>query len=395
MHRFWILLGLGLCASTAAIKLHSTQRRLIDLEQRPRVDPAKIVELRTQIAEVEGQVTRTLEEIAALRREGAHANELDSRLGKLESGLGAASNALGEQRAKLDRVEIVQDEVPRSVDSQLEGLRKGVEDEVHKLENLARSTRGLAETTHEDLAVLEKGLERDKDRMWRELVGPVVQLQGDDTVGSGVLLESEAIPGTSDFRTYVITAWHVVRDIQKDDQHPVPIPVTIYGQGRRIWPETAELLKYDATIDVALLKLNTTHAVECGARLATRDELAQSKIFEQIYAVGSPLGNDPIPTFGEIADTNHVVDGNRYWMISAPTYIGNSGGGIFDAQNHGLLGIFSKIYTHGTLRPTVVPHMGLVTSMETIYDWLEHVGYAELETRAKDVQARIATATKR
>jgi hypothetical protein len=90
--------------------------------------------------------------------------------------------------------------------------------------------------------------------------------------------------------------------------------------------------------------------------------------------VGCPLGNDPIPTFGEIADTHHEVDGNHYWMINAPTYIGNSGGGIFSSSDHELLGIFSKIYTHGNLRPTVIPHMGLVTPLTAVYDWLEEVG---------------------
>ena len=46
---------------------------------------------------------------------------------------------------------------------------------------------------------------------------------------------------------------------------------------------------------------------------------------------------------------------------------------------HELLGIFTKIYTHGTLRPTVVPHMGLATPLPLVYDWLEQVGFAQLE----------------
>ena len=114
------------------------------------------------------------------------------------------------------------------------------------------------------------------------------------------------------------------------------------------------------------------------------------RIFDSIYAVGCPLGNDPIPTSGEIADTNHRVDGNTYWMISAPTYIGNSGGGIYDAKSGALLGIFSKIYTHGNLRPTVVPHMGLVTPMSQIYDWLESKGYAKLAAIEGESGERVA-----
>jgi hypothetical protein len=113
-----------------------------------------------------------------------------------------------------------------------------------------------------------------------------------------------------------------------------------------------------------------------GARLAGHDELGRVDTFDTVYAVGCPLGNDPIPTSGEVASTTHVVDGIRYWMISAPTYIGNSGGGIFDARTHKLIGIFSKIYTHGSARSTIVPHMGLATPMPVIYEWLDRSGHA-------------------
>jgi hypothetical protein len=116
------------------------------------------------------------------------------------------------------------------------------------------------------------------------------------------------------------------------------------------------------------------------------------RVRHHVLAHLCPLGNDPIPTFGEIADTHHVVDSSHYWMISAPTYIGNSGGGIFDAETHELMGIFSKIYTHGSLRPTVVPHMGLVTSLTTIYDWLDTVGYASLVPAEGAVRAQTASA---
>ncbi|HEX6882936.1 MAG TPA: hypothetical protein VF530_06120, partial [Planctomycetota bacterium] len=93
---------------------------------------------------------------------------------------------------------------------------------------------------------------------------------------------------------------------------------------------------------------------------------------------------------GEIATCSHHVDGQVYWMINAPTYIGNSGGGIFDADTHELLGLFSKIYTHGSLRPTIVPHMGLVTPLDRVYDWLVQVGHGELvpeESRAEEARA--------
>ena len=63
---------------------------------------------------------------------------------------------------------------------------------------------------------------------------------------------------------------------------------------------------------------------------------------------------------------------------------------MFDARTHELLGIFSKIYTHGSIRPTVVPHMGLATSLIPIYDWLDKVGYASLEPARVSAQTASA-----
>ena len=156
---------------------------------------------------------------------------------------------------------------------------------------------------------------------------------------------------------------------------------------------TASLLCREVKMDAALLRLNTRKRLDHGATLATHEDLDSRRVFHNLYAVGCPLGNDPIPTFGEIADVRHVVDGESYWMISAPTYIGNSGGGIFDAENHRLLGVFSKIYTHGALRPTVVPHMGLVTPLDAIYGWLETVGFAHVIPGKDDaVDTQVASA---
>jgi S1-C subfamily serine protease len=154
--------------------------------------------------------------------------------------------------------------------------------------------------------------------------------------------------------------------------------VQIYHEDGTTRQEKARLLAHDPKVDVALLELVTSDALEFGARLAPRSRLAGASTFDQVVAVGCPLGNDPIPTRGEIATCQHEVDGERYWMINAPTYIGNSGGGIFDSRTHELLGIFSKIYTHGSLRPTIVPHMGLVTPMAKVYDWLAQVGHGEI-----------------
>ncbi len=141
---------------------------------------------------------------------------------------------------------------------------------------------------------------------------------------------------------------------------------------------TATLIGHDVPLDAALLCVNSTEQFPVGAALPTRQRLNEARVFDSIVAVGCPLGNDPIPTRGHLSDLYHSVSSERFWMISAPTYIGNSGGGIYSDSSHELLGIFSKIYTHGAIRPTVIPHMGLVTPLEEFYDWIDGSQLAEV-----------------
>jgi S1-C subfamily serine protease len=395
MHRASILIVLGLSTSILAFSTYQgLSTRLAQLERAPRVDPEELRKLRLQISADEDRVAAALKELDRLRSTPERTAKLDACLSALTVELDEAACALRSQDARLAEWERVKNEFgPNALDARLREYRDGVEDRFRRVDEVTQTALGLAKGVQTEIARVESGLERDGQRMWNDLVGPTVQLMGDETVGSGVLLASEPLPEGDEWRTYLITAWHVIRDIQAGPENAhVPIPVTIFRPDKTTQPETAELLQFDAGLDVALLRLNTTRRIECGARLAPRERLGRARIFDRIYAVGCPLGNDPIPTYGEISDTAHAVDGQHYWMISAPTYIGNSGGGIFDARTHELLAIFSKIYTHGSVRPTVVPHMGLATSMLAVYDWLEKVGYAGLEPRPEDVQAQTASA---
>jgi hypothetical protein len=66
---------------------------------------------------------------------------------------------------------------------------------------------------------------------------------------------------------------------------------------------------------------------------------------------------------------------------------------VFDARSRELIGIFSKIYTHGASRTTIVPHMGLATPLPLVYEWLDQGGRTSLiESDPGDAQPRTAAA---
>jgi hypothetical protein len=79
---------------------------------------------------------------------------------------------------------------------------------------------------------------------------------------------------------------------------------------------------------------------------------------------------------GEVSTKSKVVGDQVFWMLNAPTFFGNSGGGIYLGSTCQLIGISSMIYTYGKASPAVVPHMGLFVPLETLYDWLDTKGYS-------------------
>ena len=370
---FWVAAA---CLAASAFLFGGTitrvDERVAELENLADRKTARVGELEAELATVRGNLREILAEIEVGAERSAETVALAERLRETEDRL----IHLDTRFAHFDSLK--EELSPSVLEARLDKREAHLVQKWEYLQTLAEQALENAERGLDQIERLDRQLQEDPGGLWRDLVGPVVQLAGDSSVGSGVLLES--IP-TEDgrHRTYLLTAWHVVRDIQGSlDNRDAPVPVAIYSPRGDIEHTQANLIDFEADIDVALLALHSDDAVDFGTRLAPRERIEGARIFEPIIAVGCPLGNDPIPTRGEIASNAHQVEGTSYWMINAPTYIGNSGGAIYDARTHELLGIFSKIYTHGSLRPTVVPHMGLVTPLNVIYDWMARVGYGDL-----------------
>ncbi len=390
----WTCLALTALATGGAVHVARLGERVAELEGRPVADPVRVAALEQRVADLEAGIARSQTMINELWCSSARTRDVDAGLRTLEAALHEAARGIEEQRASIARIATLEEEAgPRAIDARFREFGASLEGRWHELGDLAARAEALAVHARAGLDVVQRGLEHNPERLWQELLGPTVQVSGGETVGSGVLVAAGTLAPAGSDATYVLTAWHVIRDLFVGDAEPAPdVPVSIYAPDGTARHVRGALVEHDPALDVALLRLPAGERIESGARLAPRSRLTSVRVFERIYAVGCPLGNDPIPTFGQIADTHHVVDGQGYWMVSAPTYIGNSGGGIFDAQTHELLALFTKIYTHGAVRPMVVPHMGLALPLTEVYDWLDRVGYAALEPENAVAQPQTAAA---
>ena len=403
MRQLSLILALSLATGLYGLRSAWLEARLETLESTAHSESREVEILRGELIEAHKRLVASNGEIERLAELQSESHVFDEALAARDASfagqLQATQRALDTAQARVQELEAASQVTPEDpepeLDRRFDELKLALDSRWQDLDVDLRTTSAIARETRSQLSQLEGTLDRNVHEMWGQVMGPTVQLAGESTVGTGVLLESRPAPDGDGYVTYLLTAWHVVRDILSDAElDEGPIPVKVYSRSGSTRDFEATLIRFDAGIDAALLEVETRERFEYGARLASRSQLASVAIFDDVYAAGCPLGNDPIPTRGEIADTRHIVDGEHYWMISAPTYIGNSGGGIFDGETLEIVGIFSKIYTHGSLRPTVVPHMGLATPLATIYDWLEKEGLTELVMPKSQSDVKAASASR-
>lgn len=377
MQRFLFLCAVALVAGSMGVtRVATMESDLQRLEEFSRLNPQRTTIIEGELQTLQAQLGRAVEEVAEMRdSDGNQDSIMRRRIASLEAALLSATERLQAQSNSLFALQ----QGPDDVQNRLTGFEEDLQMRAKATEAMLAATQDQFERLSSLVGNETSAVSEDVTGRWQDIVAPTVQLSGETTVGSGVLLTSRYLGKGAGYETLLVTSWHVVRDILADaGSDDAPVPVAIFDMQGNVRSMTASLLCREVDMDAALLRLNSRKRLDHGATLATRQNLDTRRVFHNLYAVGCPLGNDPIPTRGEIADLTHLVDGTSYWMISAPTYIGNSGGGIYDAGSGRLMGLFSKIYTHGSVRPTVVPHMGLVTPLGPFYDWLEDTGNAQV-----------------
>ncbi len=311
-------------------------------------------------------------EIEQLRRQIMA--ETETRMQALEAQLQSAAAGSEKQKVIAEELQRAKNDATtfrNQVSTDFERTKQLVDAYMSEVRAKEKDAAMRLSETHIAIAQLASQLYRDPTELTRTMLLPTVQLNGDDTVGSGTVVFSGENSKTNKVETYVLTSNHVVRNILADTPKAAQdgFDVTIYLPGERLVVK-GHMVANQPKIDAALVKLATDRKLPYVANVLPRAEAGQVKVWDPVCAVGCPLGNDPVPSNGEVSSLRNELNGANYWMVNAPTYFGNSGGGIYRSDTRQLIGVFSKIYTHGKGTPVVVPHMGLCTPIELVYEWL-------------------------
>ena len=229
---------------------------------------------------------------------------------------------------------------------------------------------------------------------------PTVRVRTKKAGGSGTVVYSEKY--NDEVYTYVITNHHVVSDSVKVEKKwdsvlkrkvDKEILDTVFVEFFRYnnyshtvgsFAVEADIVAYsevDGGQDWALLRVrDKENKADWVANMFQLKELENIHIFDEVYAVGASLGHPPVASDGHISYMDDEIDHYKYWMSSAPTIFGNSGGAVYrwneDNKQYEYIGIPSRI----SIQPMgfsadAITHMGYFIPIDRIYNLLEENDY--------------------
>ena len=229
---------------------------------------------------------------------------------------------------------------------------------------------------------------------------PTVRVRTKKAGGSGTVVYSEKYK--DEVYTYIITNQHVIDDsvhiekrwdpvlkrkIDKEILDTVYVEYFKYNNYSHTvgsFAVEADIVAYsevDGGQDWALLRVrDKENKADWVANMFPLDDIENVHIFDDCYAVGASLGHPPVASNGMITYMDDEIEHYKYWMSSAPTIFGNSGGAVYrwsdNRKQYDYIGIPSRI----SIQPMgfsadAITHMGYFIPIDRVYNLLEENDY--------------------
>lgn len=199
-------------------------------------------------------------------------------------------------------------------------------------------------------------LAQDATLIFEEVSPATVSVFTSLGMGSGFVINPEG---------FIVTCAHVV------------------GRGKRLKVKfangqefTAQIIKKSDHMDLALIKINTSHLP------AVSVSVEPLKPGHQVYALGAPMGMDFSLSEGIIANPQRVVMGKMFIQTSMPINSGNSGGPLLDSDGR-VVGVNSMKMHQAEGIGFAIPAANLLVFLESTGVKMATVGELTLEDRLK------------
>lgn len=193
---------------------------------------------------------------------------------------------------------------------------------------------------------------------------PVVRVRTEKAGGSGTIVYSKPNPDTpNEYQSFVITCAHVIdaaittkkewdgllkKQIEKEFLEQVSVEIFDYVYLSKVNSSNsykADIVAYDKSHDLAILKLDSPKKVEYTANVIPKDKIKDIKLFIPTWTSGCSLGHEPFANPGYVTYLSEIIDNKLYWMSNGHSIFGNSGGAVFLADTGEQIGLSARVVT--------------------------------------------------
>ena len=206
--------------------------------------------------------------------------------------------------------------------------------------------------------------------------------------GSGTVIYSKENEDGG-FSTYILTNHHVVENNIKVDKKWSPllkrdVKVDVLGtveahffkfqhKSRAIGATAieADIMTYDKDEDLALLRLRDDEGVNAVAKLYPRGQESSLRLGMGLICIGCGLGEPPVITAGRLSCFNREIDNKEFWLSTAASIYGNSGGAVYIEDTSEFIGVPARIAVTGILGGDAITHLSYLIPITRVYKFLE------------------------
>ena len=237
------------------------------------------------------------------------------------------------------------------------------------------------------------------EKKHKEMLWTTVRVRSDKAGGSGTVVWSGK-DSKGVYHTFVLTCEHVIDDLIKiekrwDELAKVERKMEVLGTPRvqlfyyehysrclgSSGEHRAKIVAYSKEEDIALLELERHETpIEYVAYMYPKDKLEEIHVFDPVHCVGAAMGHEPIATEGIISFMDEIIEGKEYWMSTAQSIFGNSGGAVFrwspERKRYEFIGMPARLtVAMFGFSADAITHMGFFVPIKRIYKFLEHNCY--------------------
>jgi len=219
---------------------------------------------------------------------------------------------------------------------------------------------------------------------------PCVRIRTPKALGSGTVIFTEPTSGEKGMTdTYVLTNEHVVDNLISVQEkwstllqrqakadvlgHP-DVEVFNYAYQTRVHGASslqADIMAYDKEEDIALLRVRSGAQFKYVAQMYPEADVNKLVAFMPVWNVGCGLGGPPAITPGYLSAFGVDIDHRDYFLVTAPSIFGNSGGATFLQESGHYIGIPARISVASLgWSADVITHLGFSITVARIYQFL-------------------------